>query len=686
MADALRQTDIRTLKGIGQAQSQKLNRLGIYSIQDLLLHLPHRYEDRTRITPIAALNVEQGAVIEGDVVQVAVQFGRRRSLVVTLRDNSGQLTLRFFHFSKAQQKGLEAKPRLRCYGAPRRGASGLELYHPEYSLSVTAPLSKTLTPVYPATDGITQNFIRRTITQALSLPLLTEGLPPLIPNSDFPDLMVCLKHLHAPPENVDVMQLLAGLDPSQRILALEELTAYQLGLIQMKAQLTVRSAPCLLPDQNLIDAFHQQLGFQLTGAQSRVIEEIFQDLGSKTPMLRLVQGDVGSGKTVVAAFSALIAISSGQQVALMAPTEILAAQHHQTFENWLQPLGIVPRLITGSLKPSLRREHLAALNSGEAEMVIGTHALFQEGVEFSKLGLIIIDEQHRFGVHQRMALRDKGRENESTPHQLIMTATPIPRTLTMTLYANMDCSIIDELPPGRTPIETRVLANHKRQSVMARLKEACGAGAQAYWVCTLIDPSETLNAQAAETLLEELRRELPDLLVELIHGKMSNTDKQRVMADFKAGKTQILVATTVIEVGVDVPNASFMVIENAERLGLTQLHQLRGRIGRGAKESYCLLLYQPPLGQLSKQRLGVMRASQDGFYIAEQDLAIRGPGDVLGERQSGEVAFKIADLARDDDLLPQAHRIAQTIASEHHKQAEALISRWVGAIDHYQQA
>ncbi|MGB2330494.1 MAG: ATP-dependent DNA helicase RecG, partial [Pseudomonadales bacterium] len=349
-------------------------------------------------------------------------------------------------------------------------------------------------------------------------------------------------------------------------------------------------------------------------------------------------------------------------------------------------LGIAPRLITGSLKPSLRREHLAALNSGEAEMVIGTHALFQEGVEFSKLGLIIIDEQHRFGVHQRMALRDKGRENESTPHQLIMTATPIPRTLTMTLYANMDCSIIDELPPGRTPIETRVLANHKRQSVMARLKEACGAGAQAYWVCTLIDPSETLNAQAAETLLEELRRELPDLLVELIHGKMSNTDKQRVMADFKAGKTQILVATTVIEVGVDVPNASFMVIENAERLGLTQLHQLRGRIGRGAKESYCLLLYQPPLGQLSKQRLSVMRASQDGFYIAEQDLAIRGPGDVLGERQSGEVAFKIADLARDDDLLPQAHRIAQTIASEHHKQAEALISRWVGAIDHYQQA
>jgi ATP-dependent DNA helicase RecG len=469
-------------------------------------------------------------------------------------------------------------------------------------------------------------------------------------------------------------------------LALEELTAHQLGLVKLKSQLSQRKAPTLLADQALINTFHQNLGFTLTQAQQRVIEEINQDLGMPTPMLRLVQGDVGSGKTVVAAMAALVALTAGHQVALMAPTEILAEQHNRSFADWLAPLGLTPTLLTGSMKASLKKQHLADLESGSIRLLIGTHALFQEGVLFERLGLIIIDEQHRFGVNQRMALRDKGRDIDTTPHQLIMTATPIPRTLTMTLYASMDCSVIDELPPGRSPVQTSVLANAKREAVMSRLDAACQMGAQAYWVCTLIETSEVLNAQAAEAVLAELSGALPRLNIELIHGRMSNPEKSAIMARFKAGDIQILVATTVIEVGVDVPNANFMVIDNAERLGLTQLHQLRGRVGRGKAQSYCLLLYQPPLGPLSKQRLAVLRDSQDGFYIAEQDLAIRGPGDILGERQSGDIAFKIADLARDDDLLPIANRLANQIASRSEATTQALMKRWIGVVERFQQA
>jgi len=479
---------------------------------------------------------------------------------------------------------------------------------------------------------------------------------------------------------------MTGLAPHQRALALEELTAHQLGLVKLKSQLSQRRAPALIADQALINTFHQNLGFTLTQAQQRVIEEINQDLGKPTPMLRLVQGDVGSGKTVVAAMAALVALTAGHQVALMAPTEILAEQHNRSFADWLAPLGLTPTLLTGSMKASLKKQHLADLESGSIRLLIGTHALFQEGVLFERLGLIIIDEQHRFGVNQRMALRDKGRNSDTTPHQLIMTATPIPRTLTMTLYASMDCSVIDELPPGRSPVQTSVLANAKREAVMSRLDAACQMGAQAYWVCTLIETSEVLNAQAAEAVLAELSAALPRRSIELIHGRMSNSEKSAIMARFKAGDIQILVATTVIEVGVDVPNANFMVIDNAERLGLTQLHQLRGRVGRGKAQSYCLLLYQPPLGPLSKQRLAVLRDSQDGFYIAEQDLAIRGPGDILGERQSGDIAFKIADLARDDDLLPIANRLANQIASRSEETTQALMKRWIGVVERYQQA
>ncbi len=686
MADALGQISIGELKGIGPAQSQKLSRLNLYTLQDLMLHLPHRYEDRTRVTPIVYLAPDHGAVIEGDVVHTQIQFGRRRSLIVTLRDETGQIAIRFFHFSKAQQKSLEHHRRIRCYGVPRRGATGLEFYHPQYTNALEEPLAKTLTPVYPITEGVSQNLLRKIIQQGLKRPDLALGLPSLLPNPDYPDLMDCLKYVHAPPQDADVPRLMTGLDPHQRALALEELTAHQLGLVKLKSQLSQRQAPALVADPALVTALNERLGFQLTQAQHRVIEEINQDLGKATPMLRLVQGDVGSGKTVVAAMAALVALTAGHQVALMAPTEILAEQHNRSFSDWLVPLGFAPVLLTGSMKASLKKQHLADLESGSIRLLIGTHALFQEGVLFERLGLIIIDEQHRFGVNQRMALRDKGRNNQTTPHQLIMTATPIPRTLTMTLYASMDCSVIDELPPGRSPVQTSVLANAKREAVMTRLEAACQMGAQAYWVCTLIEASEVLNAQAAEAVLAELSAALPSIHIALIHGRMSNPEKSAIMARFKAGEIQILVATTVIEVGVDVPNANFMVIENSERLGLTQLHQLRGRVGRGEQQSYCLLLYQPPLGPLSKQRLAVLRDSQDGFYIAEQDLAIRGPGDILGERQSGEIVFKIADLGRDGDLLPTANLLANRIAQSSEATTQALMKRWIGAVERYQQA
>jgi|TARA_B110000091_G_scaffold44483_2_gene48618 ATP-dependent DNA helicase RecG len=686
MADALGQISIGELKGIGPAQSQKLSRLNLYTLQDLMLHLPHRYEDRTRVTPIVYLAPDHGAVIEGDVVHTQIQFGRRRSLIVTLRDETGQIAIRFFHFSKAQQKSLEHHRRIRCYGVPRRGATGLEFYHPQYTNALEEPLAKTLTPVYPITEGVSQNLLRKIIQQGLKRPDLALGLPSLLPNPDYPDLMDCLKYVHAPPQDADVPRLMTGLDPHQRALALEELTAHQLGLVKLKSQLSQRQAPALVADPALVTALNERLGFQLTQAQHRVIEEINQDLGKATPMLRLVQGDVGSGKTVVAAMAALVALAAGHQVALMAPTEILAEQHNRSFSDWLVPLGFAPVLLTGSMKASLKKQHLADLESGSIRLLIGTHALFQEGVLFERLGLIIIDEQHRFGVNQRMALRDKGRNNQTTPHQLIMTATPIPRTLTMTLYASMDCSVIDELPPGRSPVQTSVLANAKREAVMTRLEAACQMGAQAYWVCTLIEASEVLNAQAAEAVLAELSAALPSIHIALIHGRMSNPEKSAIMARFKAGEIQILVATTVIEVGVDVPNANFMVIENSERLGLTQLHQLRGRVGRGEQQSYCLLLYQPPLGPLSKQRLAVLRDSQDGFYIAEQDLAIRGPGDILGERQSGEIVFKIADLGRDGDLLPTANLLANRIAQSSEATTQALMNRWIGVVERYQQA
>ncbi|MBT3426219.1 MAG: ATP-dependent DNA helicase RecG [Gammaproteobacteria bacterium] len=685
MAKTLAEVSVATLKGVGPAMLKKLEQLSILNLQDLLLHLPLRYENRTRITAIADALPGDHVVLKGQVVNTQIQFGRRRSLIATLRDETGQINLRFYYFGKTQQAQLELLPEIRCFGEIRRGATGLELYHPEYSKQLRQPLETTLTPVYPATEGISQKQIRKLVLQALTTLQQGDLLPDLISRSGQPVITDSLVHLHQPFANSDLNQLSEGLDPAQRALSFEELTAHQTGILFMREKLVQLPAAQFQKPSNLVDQFIKGLNFTLTQAQLRVAEEISQDLQKGSPTLRLLQGDVGSGKTVIAALAAVQASENGFQAALMVPTEILAEQHYLTLKTWLEPLNITIDWLSGSIKGNTRSQLLEDLSSGKLQIIVGTHALFQDQVIFHQLGLAIIDEQHRFGVHQRMALRDKGEKQGFMPHQLIMTATPIPRTLTMSLYGDMDCSIIDELPAGRTPITTRVIPGSRRTEIIDRLKQACASGAQAYWVCTLIESSETLSAEAAEDTAQQLEKALHPLVVGLVHGRMSGQQKAQIMEKFSAGEIQVLVATTVIEVGVDIANASFMVIENAERLGLTQLHQLRGRVGRGRAKSFCLLLYATPLGETSKQRLNVMRQSQDGFFIAEQDLMIRGPGDVLGDRQSGNVNFKIADLIRDQDMLDEAVALAQSIFSQDNTIAKALVQRWIGSVSDYGQ-
>jgi len=685
VAKTLAEMSVATLKGVGPAMLKKLEQLSIHNLQDLLLHLPLRYENRTRITAIADVLPGNNVVLKGQVVNTQIQFGRRRSLIATLRDDTGQLNLRFYYFGKTQQAQLELLPKIRCFGEVRRGASGLELYHPEYSNQLNQPLEKTLTPVYPSTDGISQKQIRKLVLQALAMLQQGNLLADLIDRPGKPLIKDSLAHLHQPAANSDLEQLSKGLDPAQRALSFEELTAHQTGLLFMRERLIQLPAAPFNKPSNLVNQFIEGLSFTLTKAQVRVAEEVSRDLQKGVPTLRLLQGDVGSGKTVVAAIAAVHARENGLQTALMVPTEILAEQHYLTLKAWLEPLNITVGWLASSIKGQTRRQLLEDLGSGDLQVIVGTHALFQEQVTFHQLGLAIIDEQHRFGVHQRMALRDKGDQQGFMPHQLIMTATPIPRTLTMSLYGDMACSVIDELPAGRTPITTRIIPGSRRSEVVDRLKSACTSGAQAYWVCTLIESSETLSAEAAEDTAQQLQKALHPLSVGLIHGRMSGQQKAQVMEQFSAGEIQVLVATTVIEVGVDIANASFMVIENAERLGLTQLHQLRGRVGRGKAKSFCLLLYATPLGETSKKRLNVMRQSQDGFFIAEQDLLIRGPGDVLGDRQSGNVNFKIADLIRDQDLLDDAVLLAQTMFTQDDSIAKALVQRWIGSVSDYGQ-
>ena len=676
---------VTALKGVGEALAIKLARLGIERISDLLFHLPLRYQDRTRLTPIGLLRAGHEAVVEGEVTASDIVKGRRRSLLIRLRDGSGILSLRFFHFSPAQQQQMRPGVTVRAFGEARAGATGLEIYHPEYRLSggSETPVEEYYTPIYPTTEGLHQTRLRALTQQALRLlEQAPETLPDVIPDAlrqrfQLPGLHASLQLLHQPPPDVDLEQLAHGLHPATRRLALEELLAHQLSLREVRLRIQADGAPELPSGRSLQTRFLAQLPFALTGAQRRVLEEIALDLARPAPMLRLVQGDVGSGKTVVAAMAALSALAGNCQAAMMAPTEILAEQHYRSFKAWFEPLGIEVAWLAGKLKGKARLDAKAAIADGRARMVVGTHALFQGDVHFQCLGLAIIDEQHRFGVHQRLALREKGEAGGLTPHQLIMTATPIPRTLAMSAYADLDVSVIDELPPGRTPVKTVVVSDERRPEVVERIRNACSDGRQAYWVCTLIEESEVLQCQAAEVTREELTQALPELAVGLMHGRMKAAEKAEVMDAFKTGELDLLVATTVIEVGVDVPNASLMIIENPEGLGLSQLHQLRGRVGRGSTESFCVLLYHPPLSKSSRERLGVMRGNTDGFRIAEKDLEIRGPGEVLGTRQTGLAQMKIADLERDADQLERVTALAQALQGNAEVTA-VLVRRWLG--------
>ncbi len=687
----LAHTAITHLKGVGDALAEKLAKLSIVTLQDLLFHLPLRYQDRTRIIPIGTLFVGQDAVVEGTVISASILMGRRRSLLVKLQDGSGTIGLRFYFFNQSQKNSFIKGARVRCFGDVRAGASGLELYHPEYSIIADdkiMPVEQTLTPIYPTTEGLTQQRLRQLVEQTLGL-LSSHNLPDYLPANliehyDLGDLREAISYLHHPPPDANAQLLAEGKHWAQKRLIFEELLSHQLSLQRLREQIRSQSAIAVAYSTKLVPAYLKQLPFSPTQAQQRVVQEIAYDLSMPLPMLRLVQGDVGAGKTVVAALAALPVIEAGYQVALMAPTEILAEQHFLTFQRWFEPLGIKVAWLAGKLKGKARQNALTDIAEGAA-MVIGTHALFQRDVFFKQLALVIIDEQHRFGVEQRLALRDKGVDGLFLPHQLIMTATPIPRTLAMSAYADLDTSILDELPPGRTPVSTVVIPDSRRPEVITRVQQACKEGKQAYWVCTLIEESEELTCQAAETTFTELSELLQGISIGLIHGRMKANEKVALMQRFKEGELQLLVATTVIEVGVDVPNASLMIIENPERLGLAQLHQLRGRVGRGRTESFCLLLYHAPLSRIAQERLSIMRETNDGFVIAEKDLEIRGPGEVLGTRQTGLLQFKVADLMRDSDLLPAVREATQEVVKNHKDSIDLLLERWVANRERYGQ-
>ena len=683
---------LTALSGVGAAVSAKLSRIGINNLQDLLFHLPIRYEDRTRITPIADLRPEQYATIEGIVQTCEVQFGRRPILTVSLSDGTSKVTLRFFNFNAGMKNSFQNGVRVKAFGEVKRGRFMAEIHHPEYQIiRDNAPLilEENLTPIYSVTEGLKQTSLRKLTDQALEL-LEKIQIAEILPDEFNPhpfSLKEAIRFLHRPPPDISCEMLEQGKHPAQQRLIFEELLAHNLAMQKVRLKTQQLFALPLLTKTDLKSVFLAQLPFQPTNAQKRVSADIEADLARDYPMMRLVQGDVGSGKTLVAALAALLAIDNDKQVALMAPTEILAEQHAENFRRWLAPLGIEVGWLSGKVKGKARQSELGRIKSNAVKMIVGTHALFQEEVEFADLALVIIDEQHRFGVHQRLMLREKGEKAGFHPHQLIMTATPIPRTLAMTVYADLDTSIIDELPPGRTPISTVVMSEERRAEIVGRVYHACTQEKrQAYWVCTLIDESEALEAQAAEATAEDLRKALPNLRIGLVHGRIKPIEKQEIMAAFKAAELDLLVATTVIEVGVDVPNASLMIIENAERLGLSQLHQLRGRVGRGSTASYCVLMYKPPLGKISQKRLQVLRGSQDGFVISEKDLEIRGPGEVLGTKQTGIVEFKVANLMRDRKMIPTVQHYARELLGKYPDIAENLIKRWLNNREIYSNA
>jgi ATP-dependent DNA helicase RecG len=673
---------------ISPATLAKLAKLGIHHRADLLLHLPLRYEDETHLAPIATVQAGETVQVQGAITHCEIVFRPRRTLVCRLRDDGGELYLRFLNFYPSQQKQLAVGKQIRAVGEARMGHYGMEMVHPKCrAVDDDTPLQQSLTPVYPTTAGLSQPILRKLIINALETLPLSDTLPgELLQRLRLADFSESVRLLHSPAPDISASSLEQRSHAAWRRIKFDELLAQQLSMRVHHRERGKRTAPALVPRRQLTARLMKGLPFALTRAQQRTFAEISRDLAQPHPMQRLLLGDVGSGKTIVAALAALQAIENGYQAALMAPTEILAEQHYLKLRDWLEPLGIAPVWLSGSLKKKEKQLAAERIASGETLLAIGTHALFQEQISFHKLGLAIVDEQHKFGVQQRLALRKKGREAETTapmksnsnePHQLMMSATPIPRTLAMSYYADLDVSVIDALPPGRTPVITKLVSDARRDEVIDRVRTACMAGQQAYWVCPLIDESEALQLQTALETFQLLSDTFPDLRVGLVHGKLPSAEKAAMMAAFKAGELQLLVATTVIEVGVDVPNASLMVIDHAERMGLAQLHQLRGRVGRGAAQSLCILLYQQPLSELARARLKIIYESNDGFAIAQQDLQLRGPGELLGARQSGVAMLRFADISADEDLLDQARQAADELLRDFPEAARAHLLRWM---------
>lgn len=662
------------LKNLSALTTQRLAKLGILSIQDLLFHLPIRYQDKTRCYPLGELQIGQQVLIEGRVENFKIKKDQPHLLIVTLRDSTGFITLKWFHFYPNQK--YEIGEKLRCFGEVRNGLNGLEIYHPKVQrLNSDVPLENTLTPIYRTTEGLSQRQLRKLISQALQFKI-PELLPTAISNG-LPTLEQSLHAVHFPSPQENIEQLLNGQHPARQRLALEELLAHHLSLRLFRQQIQAYQAPLLTKDSYNIQQFIKTIPFQLTKAQQKVYQEILDDVTKPSPMQRLIQGDVGSGKTIVAALAALHAVESGLQVVIMSPLELLAEQHFQNFNLWFKQFNIKIFKLTSSLTQKQKQQAKTVIFTGEAQIIIGTHALFQKDVQFKKLGLIIIDEQHRFGVQQRLSLQEKGIFNNYRPHLLMMTATPIPRTLALTLYADFDISIIDELPPGRIPIQTVVIPISRRGEIIEKLAHLCSTKQQVYWVCPLIDESKLLEIQTAQATFHQLRRELPALKIGLVHGKLESKEKEQILKSFQKGNLDILVTTTVIEVGVDVPNASIMIIDHAERMGLSQLHQLRGRVGRGSLKSTCVLLYQPPLSAPATARLALLRESQDGFLIAQRDLELRGPGDLLGLHQTGSLKLRVVDWQQHHDLLQTVSLRAEQLLKVYPKLVLPLIRRWV---------